>query len=145
MLWQLFISFAQIGLFSVGGGYAAIPLLQEQVVTQHGWLTISEFTDLVTIAEMTPGPIAVNVATFVGTRIAGAGGALIATLGCIFPSLLIVSALALIYRRFCALPLLQSILESLRPAVVALIASAGLTLLLSVVLPGGELSLAAVS
>lgn len=145
MLWQLFISFAQIGLFSVGGGYAAIPLIQEQVVTQHGWLTMSEFTDLVTIAEMTPGPIAVNAATFVGTHIAGAGGALIATLGCIFPSLLIVSALALIYRRFRALPLLQSILESLRPAVVALIASAGLTILLSVVLPGGALSLAAVS
>ena len=81
MLWQLFISFAQIGLFSVGGGYAAIPLIQEQVVTQHGWLTMSEFTDLVTIAEMTPGPLAVNAATLVGTRIAGAGGALLAPLG----------------------------------------------------------------
>ena len=64
---QLFLSFLQVGMFSVGGGYAAIPLIQSQVVEQHGWLTMQEFTDLVTIAEMTPGPIAVNAST-AGTR-----------------------------------------------------------------------------
>ena len=90
---QLFWSFLQIGLFSVGGGYAAMPLIQAQTVQLHGWLTMNEFTDLVTIAEMTPGPIAVNSATFVGIRIAGLPGALVATLGCIFPSLFIVSLL----------------------------------------------------
>ena len=68
---QLFFSFLQVGLFSVGGGYAAMPLIQSQVVEQHPWLTLQEFTDLITIAEMTPGPIAVNSATFVGIRIAG--------------------------------------------------------------------------
>ena len=90
---QLFWSFLQIGLFSVGGGYAAMPLIQAQTVQLHGWLTMNEFTDLVTIAEMTPGPIAVNSATFVGIRIAGLPGALVATLGCIFPSLFIVCLL----------------------------------------------------
>ena len=75
---QLFWSFLQIGLFSIGGGYAAIPLIQAQVVQNHAWLNMSEFTDLITIAEMTPGPIAVNSATFVGIRIAGIPGALVA-------------------------------------------------------------------
>ena len=65
---QLFLSFLQIGALAFGGGYAAMPLIQEQIVTLHGWLTMSEFADLVTIAEMTPGPIAVNAATFVGSR-----------------------------------------------------------------------------
>ena len=68
---QLFLSFVQIGLFSVGGGYAAIPLIQSQVVETHGWLTMNEFTNLITIAEMTPGPIGVNSATFTGLQIAG--------------------------------------------------------------------------
>lgn len=74
---QLFLSFLQVGMFSVGGGYAAMPLIQSQVVEQHGWLTMQEFTDLITIAEMTPGPIAVNSATFVGLRIAQVPGAII--------------------------------------------------------------------
>ena len=95
-LLSLFWSFLQVGLFSIGGGYAAMPLIQAQVVESHGWLSMAEFTDLITIAEMTPGPIAVNSATFVGLRIAGAAGAVVATFGCILPSLLIVSLLALI-------------------------------------------------
>ena len=74
---QLFLSFLQIGLFSFGGGYAAMPLLQEQLVARNGWLSVQEFADLVTIAEMTPGPIAVNAATFVGTKLAGRPGALL--------------------------------------------------------------------
>ena len=126
---SLFLSFLQVGMFSIGGGYAAIPLIQSQVVGLHGWLSLSEFTDLVTIAEMTPGPIAVNSATFVGTRIAGLPGALVATLGCILPSCLIVSLLAYIYYKYKELGALQSVLSSLRPAVVALIASAGLSIL----------------
>ena len=82
---QLFWSFFQIGLFSIGGGYAAMPLIQNQVVDLHHWLTLSEFTDLITISQMTPGPIAINSATFVGIRIGGVGGALVSTLGCILP------------------------------------------------------------
>ena len=121
---QLFWSFLQIGLFSIGGGYAAIPLIQAQVVQAHPWLSMSEFTDLVTIAEMTPGPIAVNSATF----------------GCILPSLFIVSLLAFIYYRYKKLSVLQSVLASLRPAVVALIASAGLSILVQVGMTGETLN-----
>ncbi len=126
---ELFFSFLQIGMFSIGGGYAAIPLIQSQAVDIHGWLTMSEFTDLVTIAEMTPGPIAVNSATFVGIQVAGFPGALIATLGCIFPSLIIVSLLAYIYYKYKGLTYLDSILATLRCAVVALIAGAGISIL----------------
>ena len=72
---QLYLSFLQVGLFSVGGGYAAMPLIRSQVVELHPWMTLQEFTNLITIAEMTPGPIAVNCATFVGLRIAQLPGA----------------------------------------------------------------------
>ena len=78
---KLFWSFIQIGLFSIGGGYAALPLIQNQVVELNKWLSMEEFVDLITIAEMTPGPIAINASTFVGTRIAGIGGAIISTFG----------------------------------------------------------------
>lgn len=134
---QLFLSFLQVGLFSIGGGYAAMPLIQSEVVYGHGWLTMSEFTDLITIAEMTPGPIAVNSATFVGIRIAGVSGAIIATFGCILPSCFIVSLLAFIYYKYKNVSTLQSVLASLRPAVVALIAAAGFSILKNVAFNGG--------
>ena len=91
---QLFLSFLQIGAFSFGGGYAAMPLIQNQVVDLHHWLSLSEFTDLVTISQMTPGPIAVNSATFVGIKIAGIPGAIVATLVCILPACIIVTNIA---------------------------------------------------
>ena len=134
---QLFLSFLQVGLFSIGGGYAAMPLIQSEVVYGHGLLTMSEFTDLITIAEMTPGPIAVNSATFVGIRIAGVSGAIIATFGCILPSCFIVSLLAFIYYKYKNVSTLQSVLASLRPAVVALIAAAGFSILKNVAFNGG--------
>ena len=132
MIWfQLFLSFLQIGLFSFGGGYAAMPLIQEQIVNIHGWLDMDQFTDLITISQMTPGPIAINSATFVGIRIGGIPGALVATLGCILPSCIIVTLLAKLYLKYQKLDVLQSVLNSLRPAVVALIASAGISILIT--------------
>lgn len=128
--WQLFWSFFQIGLFSFGGGYAAMPLIQNQVVEIHGWLTLGEFTDLITISQMTPGPIAINSATFVGMQIAGLPGAIIATIGNVLPSCIIVSLLAWLYTKYKKLPLIKGILSGLRPAVVALIASAGLSIII---------------
>lgn len=125
---ELFLSFMQIGLFSIGGGYAAMPLIQEQVVELHPWLTMTQFADIVTIAEMTPGPIAINAATFVGIQIGGITGAIIATLGCILPSCIIVMSLAYIYYRFRGLNIVQGVLSGLRPAVVAMIGSAGISL-----------------
>lgn len=128
---QLFLSFLQIGAFSFGGGYAAMPLIQNQVVQLHPWLSQSEFTDLITISQMTPGPIAVNSATFVGTRIAGVPGALAATIGCVLPSCILVTILAKIYLKYRNLILLQDILKSLRPAVIAMIAAAGVSILVT--------------
>ena len=80
---QLFWTFLKIGLFSIGGGYAIIPLIQEQVVHQHGWLSEKAFSDIITISQMTPGPITVNTSTFVGMQLAGISGAIVATVGCI--------------------------------------------------------------
>ena len=128
---QLFLSFLQIGAFSFGGGYAAMPLIQNQVVQLHSWLSQSEFTDLITISQMTPGPIAVNSATFVGTRIAGMPGALAATAGCVLPSCILVTLLAKIYLKYRNLSLLQGVLKSLRPAVIAMIAAAGASILVN--------------
>ncbi|MBC5582408.1 chromate transporter [Anaerofilum sp. BX8] len=140
---QLFLAFLQIGAFSFGGGYAAMPLIQAQVIDRYGWLTVADFTDLITISQMTPGPIAINSATFVGNQIAGIPGALVATLGCILPSCLFVTALAWIYVKYRNLTVLQGTLEALRPAVVAMIATAGITILLPAFFASGAISFAA--
>ena len=128
--WELLWSFIQIGLFSVGGGYASMPLIQAQVVDKYHWLTLTEFADIITISQMTPGPVAINSATFVGMRIGGIGGALVATLGCILPSYAIVLTLSWIYFKYRSVSVVQGILAGLRPTIVALIASAGVTILL---------------
>lgn len=128
---QLFLSFLQVGLFSFGGGYAALPLIQAQVIAAHGWLSMKEFTDLITLSQMTPGPIAINAATFVGIKVAGLPGAFAATLGNILPSCIIVTLIAKLYVKYRKMDMLQGVLKSLRPAVVALIASAGIVILKS--------------
>lgn len=128
--WELFWSFFQIGLCSIGGGYAAMPLIQNQVVDIHHWMTMPQFVDIITISQMTPGPIAINSATFVGIQIAGIPGAIIATLGCIVPSCIIVLTIAYFYYKYQKLTIVQGVLGGLRPAVVAMIASAGVSILL---------------
>lgn len=128
---KLFFAFLQIGMFSFGGGYAAMPLIQHQVVDTYHWLDGKGFADLVTISQMTPGPIATNAATFVGMNTAGLAGALIATFGCILPSCILVTFIAYFYLKYQKLAALQGILSSLRPAVIALIASAGISILVS--------------
>lgn len=137
---ELFLCFVQIGLFSIGGGYAAMPLIREQVVEMRGWLTMTQFGDIMTISEMTPGPIAINSATFVGIQVAGIPGAIASTLGCIFPSLIIVLGLAFVYYRFKNLNIVQGVLAGLRPAVIAMIASAGISLILMSFWGGQDLS-----
>ena len=132
LLLKLFFSFIQVGLFSVGGGYAAIPLIQSQVVDTYHLLTMAEFADLITIAEMTPGPgpISINSSTFVGMRIAGIGGVLLCSLGCIIPSFVICFILAYFYYKYRTVGGVQTVLSALRPAVVALITSAGTSILM---------------
>ncbi len=126
---ELFWSFFRIGLFSIGGGYAAMPLIQQQVVEEHPWLSMAEFSDIITISQMTPGPISINSATFVGLRIAGLSGAIVATFGCVLPSCLIVLALAFAYYRFRNFRIVRNVLLQLRATVVSMIALAGLTIL----------------
>lgn len=130
LLIKLFFSFIEVGLFSVGGGYAAIPLIQEQIVHIHKLMTLEEFSDLITVAEMTPGPISINSATFVGMRIAGIPGVLLCTIGCIIPSFCICLVLAHFYYKYRSVSGVQIVLGAMRPAVVALIASAGASILM---------------
>lgn len=126
----LFWNFFQVGLFSIGGGYAALPLIKNRIVDVNGWLTMTEFTDLITISEMTPGPIAINSSTFVGIQVAGVAGAVVSTLGFVAPSFIIVLSLAFLYDRYREMAVIKGILEGLRPGVVSLIASAGLSILI---------------
>lgn len=129
MLIKLFISFLKIGLFSFGGGYAALALIQQEVVVENSWLAIGEFNDLITISQMTPGPIALNSATFVGQRVAGFPGSLAATIGCILPSAIIVGALSYFYKKYKDLDTITEVLQFLRPAIVVMILIAGLDIL----------------
>ena len=128
---QLLYSYLKIGFFGFGGGYAMLALIHNEIVVRHHWLTNSELTDIIAISQMTPGPIAVNSATFVGIKIAGIGGAFAATAGCIFPSCIIVTVIARLYLKYRNMDLLQGVLQSLRPAVVAMIASAGVSILVT--------------
>lgn len=141
ILLEIFISFFQIGLFSIGGGYAALPLIESQVLEVHNWLTLEEFADLLTISQMTPGPIALNASTFVGTKVAGLPGAIIATIGCVTPSCIIVLTLAYFYFKYKNLSSIQGILKGLRPAVVSLITSAGLSILLLAIFKSEDVTL----
>ena len=88
-MFNLFMTFLKIGLCSIGGGYAIIPMIQQQVVLTQGWISEKVFTDIITISQMTPGPLAVNTSTFVGIQIAGIPGAIVATVGCILCGILI--------------------------------------------------------
>lgn len=138
---ELFLCFFQIGIMSMGGGYVVIPLVQNQVVLSRGWLTMAQFTDLVTIAEMTPGPISLNAATFVGNQMAGVLGGIVASIGCIAPSCIIVSIMAYVYFRYKDLWVVNGFLKGVRPAVAAFVASAGVSILRTALFGGGAVSL----
>ena len=124
---ELFWSFVQVGLFCVGGGYASMPLIRAQVIDVHGWLSMSEFIDIFTISQMTPGPIGINAATFVGMKVAGFLGAIVATLGFVTPSFILGIILAKLFFKYGNIGVIKGILNGLRPAVVALICSAGMS------------------
>ncbi|MBR1553324.1 MAG: chromate transporter [Schwartzia sp.] len=123
----LFWEFAKIGLVCVGGGYASMPLIQAVVVDAYHWLTLSEFIDIFTISQMTPGPIGINAATFAGMKIAGLFGAVSATLGFVFPSFVLCLFIARLFFRYGSIGVIRGALNGLRPAVVALICAAGLS------------------
>lgn len=134
---QLFWSFFQIGLFSIGGGYAAMPLIQNQVVDLHHWLTLSEFTDLITISQMTPGPIAINSATYVGYSVGvqtghtwcGILGSAIATFAVCLPSLTLMILVARFFMKLKGNRLVEGAMRGMRPVVIGMIAAAALLLI----------------
>lgn len=133
----LFWTFFKIGALTFGGGYAMLPLIQSEVAA-HGWMTLSELVDFVAVSESTPGPFAVNAATFVGMRVAGILGAACATLGVVLPSFVIILLVARCYTAFRQNRFVGGALSGLRPAVVGLIASALLTTAGAVFLPSGR-------
>ncbi len=120
---QLFMQFFVIGALSFGGGYASLPLIQSAVVKKQGWLTYAEFADVLTLSEVTPGPIALNAASFAGFRTAGVAGSIAATLGCATPSCIIVSVLAILYMKYRKDTVFSKVLTTVRPAVCAMIFS----------------------
>ena len=122
-LWTLFITFAKVGVMTFGGGYAMLPILEREVVTNHNWATSEEMLDYYAIGQCTPGVIAVNVATFIGYSTRGTIGAIVATLGVIFPSLLIITSLATVLQMFQDNVYVQKAFCGIRIAVCALIAS----------------------
>ena len=123
-LWKLFATFFKIGLFTFGGGYAMIPLIQRETVETHKWITDEDILDIIAIAESTPGPIAINSATFVGCKVAGVIGALCATLGVILPSFVIILIVAALLEEFQNLKAIQYAFFGIRAGVLALVVKA---------------------
>jgi chromate transporter len=123
-LFSLFLTFSRIGAFTFGGGYAMIPLIQREASQKRGWVSDEDILEIVAIAESTPGPIAINAATFVGYRVAGIPGAVCATLGVVAPSFLIILAIASVLREFQENLYVQYAFRGIRAAVLALIIKA---------------------
>ena len=125
---NLFFVFFKVGLFSFGGGYAILPLMQHEVVDINKWISFKEFMDIVAVSQITPGPISINLATHVGYRIGETLGSTIATTSVVLPSIIIVSLIVIFLKRFNKLPVVQRIFKSLRVTIVGLILAAGIAL-----------------
>ena len=130
---NLFLTFLKIGAFTFGGGYAMISLIRDECLT-NGWLGEGELLNYIAVAESTPGPIAINMATFVGSSTGGVLGALVATLGVVLPSLVIILLIASLFTRFAKHPAVKAVLGGIRPVIGALITGTGITMLLSLIL-----------
>ena len=121
IFWELFAAFFKVGLFTFGGGYAMLPMLQREVEQRHSWVTEEEILDYYAIGQCTPGVIAVNTATFVGTKLAGALGGAVATLAVVLPSLIIITAISTVLKNFSSYELVQHAFAGIRVAVAALV------------------------
>lgn len=123
-LLKLFLTFFKIGAFTFGGGYAMIPLIEAEVVEKHNWITKDDILEIFAIAESTPGPIAINSATFIGYRVCGALGSAFATLGVVLPSFIIITIIAFVLQEFQSLKVVQYAFFGIRAGVLALIVKA---------------------
>lgn len=137
IIFKLLTDFLQIGLLSIGGGYAVIPLIKAHVVDLRNWLTVKQFTDIITISQMTPGPLAVNTSTFVGLKVAGIPGAIAATFGCVFWGFAISLMLLRFFNRYKSSKYVGAVLKGLKAASLGLIASAAATILVLAFTPDG--------
>ena len=126
---QLFLSYLKIGFFGFGGGYAMLSLIQNEIVEQRGWLTASQFADIVAVSQITPGPIAINSATYIGYTVAGIGGSVVATFAVCLPSLTLMLLLTRFFLRHRENRFVQSVVKSVSPVVVGMIASAALLMI----------------
>jgi chromate transporter len=124
MLWQMFTTFFKIGLFSIGGGYAMLSMIQQEIVVKHQWLSQQQMTDMIAVSQMTPGPIAINVATLIGFRQAGFWGSVVTTFGVVLPSLIIMLLITVFYLKLKGKGWFDAVLKGLRPLVIGLIVSA---------------------
>ena len=136
IFFELFITFFKIGLFTFGGGYAMLPLIQKEVLN-HGWMKIEEIINFIAVSESTPGPFAINCATYVGMETGGLFGAFCATLGVVLPSFIVIISVAKFYKQFKESKIVSSVMTGLRPAVIGLIGSALISMILTVFLPNG--------
>ena len=136
-LFEIFLNFVKIGLFAFGGAYAAIPLIEQQIVQILGWMSFSEFADLLAIDELTPGP-------FIGMKLSGVSGAIRASLGCILPGCVISLILVLVYRKYKKIPIMSEIMNVLKCMSVALIFSVLLKMFLTTVYPDDAISIPAI-
>ena len=127
-LWDLFLAFARVGVMTFGGGYAMIPILEREIVDRHGWATEEELMDYYAVGQCTPGVIAVNTATFIGYKVAGTVGGIVATLGVVFPSLVIITLIAGILTNFADVPAVKCAFAGIRVCVCVLIFNAVLKL-----------------
>jgi chromate transporter len=124
MLWSMFITFFKIGAFTFGGGYAMLPIIQEEIVKKKNWIEESEFIDAIALAQASPGPVAVNTSVYCGHRLRGYPGAIVCALGTILPSFITILLIAMFFYEFRDNPIIDKVFMGIRPAVVALILSA---------------------
>lgn len=129
VLLQLFVSYLKIGFFGFGGGYAMLSLIHSEVVVRNGWLTNGEFSDIVAISQMTPGPIAINSATYIGYEVAGFWGSVVATVAVCLPALTIMMLITRFFLRLRDNRYVQGVVKGMRPVVVGMIAAAALLLI----------------
>ncbi len=119
--WQIFLAFAKIGAFTFGGGYAMLPIIRNEIV-KRGWLNEEDFTDIIALAQSAPGLLAVNISIFTGHKLKGTKGSIVATLGSILPSFIIILAVAMLFTGYQDNPTITKIFKGIRPVIVALIA-----------------------
>ena len=136
ILLELFLTFLKIGAFTFGGGYAMFPLIQEAVLDK-GWLTEELLIDFVAVSESTPGPFAVNIATYIGSEVSGIFGSICATLGVVIPSFVIILIVAKFFMKFKESKIIKGIMSGLKPCVIGLIGSAVISMALTVFVPNG--------